>query len=239
MNVLIKAVSTIILILVLMLSVLSNFNIATIVIIVFAFAFYFWRLMPKNNFFKWLKKLIIAGAVFFAVGIGFVAACGYSTSTLDEDAVIVLGCAVHGYTPSNSLIMRLNKCIEYTQINKAAVIVVSGGQGPQEKISEAEAMADYLVANGVDSNRILIENKATSTNENFINSKKILDEHFQGNSYKTCFITNHFHTYRAGELARLNGLDTSCYSAKTPATAMLMCYVREVMAVVKLWLFKA
>lgn len=218
---------------------LGNFNVGTIVILFFGLIFCFWRYMRDNVFFRLLKRLTVIGMMVFIIGICFIAVSGNSTSTLDEEAVIVLGCAVHGYAPSNTLIMRLNKCIEYSNINKKAVIVVSGGQGPQEKISEAQAMYNYLISKGVDKNRIIVEDKSTATSENFINSKIILDKYFGNENYRVCFITNHFHTYRAGELAEINNIKATSYSAKTPATAVPTCYIREVMAVVKLWLFKS
>jgi uncharacterized SAM-binding protein YcdF (DUF218 family) len=154
----------------------------------------------------------------------------------DDDAVVVLGCAVVGTRPSRTLVNRLNECVDYVQKNPKAVVIVSGGQGPQEDISEAEAMQKYLVANGVSTDKIYIEDKATSTDENFKYSKIILDRLFP-NGCKVCYITNDFHSYRAGLYAKKNGLDATSANAKTNLNAVAPSYLREAVAVVHYWIF--
>ena len=89
--------------------------------------------------------------------------------------MIVLGAKVNGTEVSNTLKLRLDKAIEYYNKHKSVNIIVSGGQGNDENITEALAMKNYLVSNGVNINNIIEENKATTTLENIIYSKKILD----------------------------------------------------------------
>ena len=88
------------------------------------------------------------------------------------DTMIVLGAKVNGTEVSNTLKLRIDKSIEYYNKHKSVNIIVSGGQGNDENITEALAMKNYLVSNGVNINNIIEENKATTTLENIIYSKK-------------------------------------------------------------------
>lgn len=165
----------------------------------------------------------------------FIAVNGISNrGDFSEDALIVLGCGLHGSTPSANLKDRLDTAVKYYASNPSAVIVVSGGQGPQEDIPEAKAMYDYLVKYGVPEDNIYMEDKSSSTDENFRFSKKILDD-VLGDDYSTAFITNDFHIYRAGCIAKLNGLNPSGYGAHTEVFSIFPNYLRESVAVVKLW----
>ena len=67
----------------------------------------------------------------------------------NADYVIVLGAKVNGTKPSRVLRQRLNAAIEYTGSNDTAQIIVTGGKGTDENISEAESMRNYLVSKGV------------------------------------------------------------------------------------------
>ena len=131
---------------------------------------------------------------------------------------------------------RLDAAIEYSKKNPNALIVVSGGQGPQEDCSEAEAMREYLIDKGINKYKIIEENKSTSTNENYLFSKAILDK-ILGCEYKIAYVTNSFHSYRAGELAKINGLNPRAYNAKTKIESLIPNYAREVLAVIQLWVF--
>ncbi len=157
------------------------------------------------------------------------------TSVYNEDAVIVLGAGVKGKTPSVSLAGRLNTAYEYYQKNNNAVIVVSGGRGPQEDITEAQAMADYLKKLGVESDRILLEEHATSSRENFVYSKKLLDEYFEGN-YTVTFITNEYHIYRSCISANNAGYsDITHLHSSTRVYTLIPNILRECVATVKQW----
>ena len=72
----------------------------------------------------------------------------------------------------------------------------------------------------------------------YIYSKKILDKYFNGQPYKCAYVTNRFHTYRAGKLAELNGVNAASCSAPIGISAAATSYMRETLAVFKLWIFK-
>ena len=180
---------------------------------------------------KWLKVLLIAGLSIAVIFSSFLIIYGKSDNvTYREDAVIVLGAAVHGKTPSLTLKKRLDKAVEYHSQNPDAVIIVSGGQGAQEDITEAEAMQNYLINNGVTADKIIKEEAATSTYENFTFSKEILDSHFDSD-YTTAFITNEYHTLRAGLCAKQAGFENTTHiHSNTNASYLLSGVLRECLA---------
>lgn len=179
----------------------------------------------------WLK--LVCGAVAATViGVSvFLAAYGSTdTATGNEDAVIVLGAAVHGSEPSNTLIGRLDAALAYHQRNPSAVIVVSGGQGFGEDLPEGVAMRDYLAAHGVPATDIVVEDRATSTAENFANSLVLLDERLPA-GYRVVFVTDDFHVFRAGRIAAAAGLDATHVASSTSWYFWASNYLRETVAV--------
>jgi len=153
-----------------------------------------------------------------------------------EDAVIVLGAGVRGETVSLNLAHRLDRALEYWNENPNAVIVVTGGLGELATITEAEAMARYLIARGVPQESILLEDKSTSTYENLTFAKEILNEHF-GTEFRVVVVTNDFHIFRAVRTARQVGLDVTGKGAYTLWYTRPANYLREMLAVVNMWFF--
>lgn len=189
---------------------------------------------------KWLKVLLIAGISIAVVFSSFLIIYGKNDNvTYREDAVIVLGAAVHGKTPSLTLKRRLDTAVEYHNQNPDAVIVVSGGQGAQEDITEAEAMQNYLVDKGVAADKIIKEEKATSTYENFVFSKEILNKKF-GDDYTAAFITNEYHTLRASLCAKRADIENITHAhSNTNLSYLVSGVLRECLAVVKYLIFKS
>ena len=135
-----------------------------------------------------------------------------------------------------SLKNRLDAVVDYCQENPEVTIIVSGGQGPQETITEALAMERYLLEQGVREEQIVKEQMATSTRENFLYSKEILDRRFDG-AYKVAFITSDYHIYRANLIAKSVGFEEIAYlGSDTPWYQILPSGIRECLAVVKQWL---
>jgi uncharacterized SAM-binding protein YcdF (DUF218 family) len=180
----------------------------------------------------------IAGVVALAV-VGFsVFLAGYGRSdnvTNDEDAVIVLGAAVHGSELSSTLAGRLAVAVECHLRNPDALIVVSGGQGLQEDLPEAVAMRQYLLEHGVPGEQIVLEDRSTSTEENFANSKVLLDARLPP-AYTVVFVTDEFHVYRAGGIAAAAGLVAHHASSRTPWYFWPANYLRETIAVALFWI---
>ena len=117
------------------------------------------------------------------------------------------------------------------------MIVVSGGRGPQEEVTEASAMERYLMDKGISKQRIVKEERATSTYENFKFSREILDKHFKG-AYTCVFVTSDFHLYRARSIGAAADLEAKGLGAKTDWYNLPPSYLRESLAVVKFWMIK-
>lgn len=142
-----------------------------------------------------------------------------------ETTVVVLGCQVKPYGPSLMLTERLEAAYEYLSENPDTKCILSGGQGPDEPISEAQCMYDWLVEKGIEKNRLYIEDKSTSTRENLMFSKQIIEEN--GLNPAMTIITNEFHQYRASEIAKSLGIESYSVSGNTLITLLPTYYVRE------------
>lgn len=172
------------------------------------------------------------------------------------DYVIVLGAKVKEEGISNSLKQRLDKAIEYSQDNPATVLVLSGGQGPDEPRSEAYVMYDYLVYNGVPQSQMILENVSTSTVENIAYSKLLIErmeetkrmQASQGGKItvpgpyiqveekpvQIGVLTSNFHVYRARKIAQKWGIpDVHGISAKSDWILFPHLCVRECAAILK------
>lgn len=161
-------------------------------------------------------------------------------TTLPVDAIIVLGAGVNGEQPSLTLQTRIDAAAEYMALHPRVPVVLSGGQGSGERITEAECMRRQLWTNSEDWNaRYFLEERSTSTAENFAFSKEILVR--QGIDPETAVIgvvTNDFHMYRARLIAERQGLEIVGVGAELPwwwLTANY--YVRESFALVKTLIF--
>ncbi|MEA4944428.1 MAG: YdcF family protein [Propionicimonas sp.] len=169
----------------------------------------------------------IAGMVSWLANTGL-----HDTATGQEDALIVLGAAVHGREVSPALGRRLDVAVDFHARNPEAFIVVTGGQGPQEDVPEAVAGRDYLLARGVADDRILVEDRSTSTEENFRFGQAVLAPYWRP-ELKVAFVTNEFHVWRAQQLAWQAGLNATHLHADTLWYAQPPSYLRESVAVVQ------
>lgn len=187
----------------------------------------------QGGFMKWLKYAVAAMLCCAVLSCVLLAAYGANDNAdYTEDAVIVLGAGLKGDVVTNTLAYRLNTAAEYAGKNTDAVIVVSGGQGYGESITEAEAMKKYLVKKGVPEDRIIEEPEATSTYENFLYSKEILDGMF-GDDYRAVFVTNGFHIFRSGLVAKHMGMQATHMHAYTQWYDAIVNYAREIFAIAK------
>lgn len=172
---------------------------------------------------------------------GLILARGREDHTaLPVDAIIVLGAGVNGETPSMALRTRIHAAADYMKQHPDVPVVLSGGQGSGEKISEAECMRRELWSSSEEWNRrYLLEERSTSTAENFRYSKALLKE--AGVDTDTAVIgvvTNDFHLFRATLIAQREGLQTVGVGAELPWWWLSAnYYVREAFALVKTLLF--
>lgn len=155
-------------------------------------------------------------------------------------AVIVLGAGVNGTQPSLTLRTRLDAALDYLEDHPEVPAVLTGGQGYGENITEAQCMYNYLTAHGVDGSRLIMEEQATSTAENFRFSRVCLEAAGIDPTGETiAVVTNDFHLFRAQLIAAKQGYtDTFGVPSELPwwwLTANY--YLRESFAMVKTLIF--
>ncbi|GKX30868.1 hypothetical protein SH1V18_33480 [Vallitalea longa] len=148
----------------------------------------------------------------------------------ETDYAIVLGAAVRGTTVSLTLSNRLEAAYEYIKGNNCKVIL-SGGQGPSEDITEAEAMKRYLIDKGIDEDRLIKEDQSSSTQENLKYSFDIINN--EKDNASITIITSNYHVYRAKKIAEKYFNDVQGVPAKTLLPIIPHYYVREFFAVIK------
>ena len=142
----------------------------------------------------------------------------------NADYIVVLGARVNGTRVTLNLKYRLDVALDYLNENEGTKVVVSGGQGKGEEITEAKAMSDYLVKNGIKSDRIILEDRSKNTNENLKFSAELIGS----KEKKTVIVSNDFHIYRAKCIAKKIGYtDVSGASAKTKPITIPNSFVRE------------
>ena len=153
---------------------------------------------------------------------------------LDRDYIIILGCAIcRDGTLTPLLKGRVDSAVafekkQYEATGKHAVFVPSGGQGPDEVISEGEAMENYLRGNGVPQEQIAREDKSVNTMQNMQFSRDVIRRHAGENADpKIAFSTTNYHVFRGYILAQKNGFDAKGISAKTKPYFYLNAFLRE------------
>ena len=195
---------------------------------------------------KWLTRTagkVICGIVLLIVlvAVGFAAAgtiCmvrASKTAPKNETVMIVLGCGVNGDRPSLMLTERLDAAYDYLNTHEEVVCILSGGQGKGENISEAECMYRYLIEKGIAKERLYKEDRSTSTRENLLYSKKIIEE--KNLDPQVIIVTNEFHEYRASVIAEYTGIKPSVVCGKTAWWLLPTYYLRELYGIVFEWIF--
>lgn len=143
--------------------------------------------------------------------------------------VTVLGCRVKGTVPTRALMSRCKAAFDYLTENKNSVAVLSGGQGPDEDISEAECMYRILTEKGIDKTRLYIENASTSTEENLKFSSDVIDKNNLSKEIVIC--TSEYHIYRALMIAKKAGINATGLPAHSMRIFRIPAFTREVFGV--------
>lgn len=187
-----------------------------------------------------LKNIFSIGIVIFVI-IEVLIILYPKKKVVNCDYVIVLGSGIRGDKLTLTLKDRLLKTLEYLKKSEfKGKIVLSGGQGHDESITEASAMEKFLFLESIDKKRLLLEEKSTNTYENLKFSKLILEEDSEKNieNLKVLIITTDFHGMRSAFLAKRNGYkDINLYTSKSKWYLIPTMYVREFFALVKSFLF--
>lgn len=186
-----------------------------------------------------MKKIIggIAGGI---LSIAAVTAGAYMPFVIGEslkkyndecEYLLVLGGDVTGEdTASPQLLERMKAAAKYLADNPSTKAVACGGCfRPNQKKSEAKVIADYLVEQGISADRIILEDRSTTTFENFEFAKRLIENHAVRDidDVSVAFLSSSYHIFRASKIAELCGYK-SCgkVSCPTPGEAWKR-YVRE------------
>lgn len=178
--------------------------------------------------------IIGLGVLVVVIAEIFIISYGSQAPKPQADYVIVLGAQVRGRTPSYNLARRLDAACEYLKENPDTRVILSGGQGSGEDISEAQAMAEYLEDKGISTERMTLEDESKNTHENIEFCRAIMGT----DDASVVLVTNDFHVFRSMGIARKQGLtDVTGLGAPVMWYTVPNMYLREAFAVVKykLW----
>lgn len=195
---------------------------------------------PLHNWIKEMcMKTMFTKVMFWLVNIGFITFAVYGIivsgamiyfacqKPADNSTAIVLGAQVKSWGPSEMLRGRINAAEEYLIQNPDCKAVLTGGKGDDEPMSEADSMYEAMCDDGISSERLIKENKATNTYENIMYSQEILAENnIDGD---ITIITDGFHQFRAKIIANQLGIKgkIGAVNAKTSLRYLPTFAVRE------------
>ena len=197
-------------------------------------------LAAGNPAFRILLYIIQAGYVLFLVIAAFACLQMYKETrdlpAVDTDhTMIVLGCGLEGERPSQMLWRRLTAAQSYLEQHPTVPVIVSGGQGSDEIMSEAQCMKNWLTDQGVSGERIFMEDRSSTTYENLKFSRAVIEENDLPE--QIIIVTNNFHSCRAAMIARKQGYSCTSVPAKTTWWLFPVSVLREVFGIVKEWVF--
>lgn len=183
----------------------------------------------SKRFLTVFRTLEVIALVFF-IAVEAVILRGAVTHPPEKlDAIIVLGAKVNGTSPSGALRNRIDTAADYLRENPDTLVIASGGQGPDEGISEAECIRRGLIARGVSEDRILMEDASTSTLENLTFSLPLIEKE----NPSVGIVTNNFHVYRSMKLAEtFEGYDFHALPVPTSLFSFPHYMLREFCATV-------
>ena len=188
--------------------------------------------------FRALMVLVCLGFTYFCIVEVPIIKNAFTDEEPRRDYLIVLGAAVYGDQPSPTMERRLEGALEYLEEYPDSIAIVSGGMGAGETVTEAQAMHDWLIAHEVPEERILMEDKATSTQENLEFSFRIIRERGDEPDGKVAIVSSCYHLYRAKSMARNLGVEAAGVAAPWGETLVMLNYfIREAFGVTHLWVF--
>lgn len=186
---------------------------------------------------KWFRValtiVLAAGTLLFCAAEIPVIRAAKGEPEREADYLIVLGAGVNGSKPSLSMLDRLTGALAYLEAHPACVAVLTGGKGRGEDLSEAEAMARWLLARGIPEARLLLEDQATNTAENLRFSFALIPE-----DARVAVCSSEYHLCRAEYMARSMGREVFGVPGTTRLSLLRVNYfIREALGMVHYTLF--
>lgn len=187
-----------------------------------------------------LKCIMVCGMIFYTVtwaalvGYIYLAPSDTPPENADGNVYVVFGAKVREDGPTKTLAARLRRAAELLEADESGICIVSGGRGPDEPVTEAESMKDYLVKLGVAPERILMEKSAHNTKENIEYSVELIEASGLGDRNIVC-VSSDTHIPRIRLMCRRAGVEASFVKSETPEEAFLFTtWVREYLSYVKM-----
>ena len=219
---------------------MTNYIFIIVFSVLLLYSYFYKQINSKCNkiFSNFLKVTLITFILTFSFMSIVLHNASHNPPKNNADAVIVLGAGLRGENVSTILKNRLDTAAKYYFENPDTIIIVSGGQGKNEIVTEAYAMKKYLLTLNIPDHKIIEEDLSTRTIENFEYSKKILDEIFIDN-YTLVHVTTDVHVFRAGLIAKKLGIETEGLGAPNISMPLLHInqYFYEYFALIKYFIF--
>ena len=215
------------------------FNAGSALGIALGCALILWGLFRKKLPKKFHRILHYLAALALAVLLFFAYLQINGTKKQPEDGhpvtMVILGCRVNGAEPSLMLWNRINTAKRYLEEHPDVRAVCSGGQGSDERISEGRCIYEKLIQGGIDPGRLYVEDASSSTEENIVFSKQLMDT--EGLAEDVILVTSDYHCFRAMQLAEKEGIRAYSWPARTADYLIPTYFLRECCGILYLWIF--
>lgn len=186
-----------------------------------------------------LSLLLALCAVWFLGTEVYLISGAQTDDTTPCQYIVVLGAQVRGTQPSRAMRDRTDAAAAYLAAHPGVICIVSGGQGPGEKITEAACMRRLLLEAGVPEDRIWLETKASDTAENLANSLSLIEARTGTRPDRLGIVSSEYHLRRAQLVASRQGCQGIAIAAPTSLVFMQVNYfIREAFGLWYYWLFK-
>lgn len=169
--------------------------------------------------------LLLVGLTYFLVSLLQVWSTGRTRDTGPVDAIVVMGAAQYDGRPSPQLAARLDHVVEIWPDVVAPLVVVTGGNIPGDRFTEAEASADYLVERGIPAEVIVQENAGANSQDSLTSVAAMLDARGLDS---VLIVTDPYHALRSRLIAEEAGLDTEVSSTDTSVVTGSESFTRHV-----------
>lgn len=181
---------------------------------------------------------LVVGLALFCVTEYFVIRASFGNPEDHAAYMVVLGAKVRPDGPSVSLQDRIDAAYAYMTANPDVTAIVSGGQGHDEIMTEAQCMFDELTGMGIPAGRVWMEPRATSTDENLRFSLDLIQEKTGRRPDKLAVLSSEYHLFRASLMANKLGIGFVGVPAKTSVLSQLVNHcMREVAGVWHFFIF--
>ena len=197
----------------------------------------FYTFVPKllknpRTVIRLFTILLILGLLAACVTEVFIIRASFGSAETACDYLVVLGAKVNPHGPSLALRNRIDAACDYLTAHPDAIAILSGGQGSDEPMTEAQCMWEQLVARGIDPARLWLEDRSTNTWENMKFSRELLEANTGSAPEKIALVSSEFHLFRAQLFARRFGFDAVGVPASTTLPVLKVNYfLREAVAV--------